>query len=314
MDIPILLMAWRRPDALRLVINAIRPLAPSNIYAACDGPNQSRSFEINQVACVREVFDNEIDWPCQVERYYSQTNQGCRLGISNAINWFFDHVEAGIILEDDCIPSSHFFDFCAAGLNNFRDNRDVMQISGNNFGASSKLFNGQPYSFSRFAQAWGWATWRDRWRYYSDVNDRLKYSIISQLIISNLRDLGFHRAFLKRSHYRDALLGAIDTWDYLWQAALIANNGLAVVPASNMISNIGFGSLSTHTIANSRRHCLGFDDSTVLDVSQKLMPSFNFALDIFMAKNMGMTYRAFGAYLFRSTLRSTLRSLSNDCA
>ncbi len=53
------------------------------------------------MAATREVIDREINWPCQIERLYSATNQGCRLGVSRPISWFFEQVEEGIILEDD---------------------------------------------------------------------------------------------------------------------------------------------------------------------------------------------------------------------
>jgi hypothetical protein len=35
--------------------------------------------------------------------------------------------------------------------------------------------------------------------------------------------------------------GAIDTWDYQWLLTLWRENGLAVNPARNLVSNIGFG-------------------------------------------------------------------------
>ena len=37
-DTPVLLLVWRRPNALRQVIDAIRPVAPSRIFVACDAP------------------------------------------------------------------------------------------------------------------------------------------------------------------------------------------------------------------------------------------------------------------------------------
>jgi hypothetical protein len=103
-DTPLLLIAWRRPHTLRLVIDAIRPVAPTRLYVACDGPNTERPGEAEKVAATRAVIEHEIDWPCQIERLYSDVNQGCRLGVSRAITWFFEQVEEGIILEDDCVP------------------------------------------------------------------------------------------------------------------------------------------------------------------------------------------------------------------
>ena len=98
---PLLLIVWRRPQTLRQVINAIRPVAPSRVFVACDGPKTDRPGEDQKVAATRDVIEKEIDWPCQVKQLYSDFNKGCRQGPISAISWFFDQVDEGIILEDD---------------------------------------------------------------------------------------------------------------------------------------------------------------------------------------------------------------------
>ena len=88
MNTPILLIAWRRPDTLRQVINAIRPLSPSRVFVACDGPNPNRLGEDEKVAATRAVIESDIDWHCHIERLYSDENQGCRLGVSGLLRGF----------------------------------------------------------------------------------------------------------------------------------------------------------------------------------------------------------------------------------
>ena len=67
------------------MIDAIRPAAPTRLFVACDSPNPERPGEAEKVAATRAVIELEIDWPCQIERLYSDTNQGCRLEVSRAI-------------------------------------------------------------------------------------------------------------------------------------------------------------------------------------------------------------------------------------
>jgi hypothetical protein len=50
MDTPVLLIAWRRPHTMRQVIDAIRPVAPTRLFVACDGPNPERPGEAEKVA------------------------------------------------------------------------------------------------------------------------------------------------------------------------------------------------------------------------------------------------------------------------
>ena len=127
-DTPLLLIAWRRPHTLRQVIDAIRPVAPTRIFVACDGPNPERPGEAEKVAATRAVIEQEINWPCQIERLYSDVNQGCRLGVSRAISWFFEQVEEGIILEDDCVPHPDFFIYCANLLERYRHDEHIWCI------------------------------------------------------------------------------------------------------------------------------------------------------------------------------------------
>jgi hypothetical protein len=108
---PILLITWRRPHTLRQVIDTIRPVAPTHMFVACDGPNPERLGEAEKVAATRAVIEQEIDWSCQIERLYSDVNQGCRLGVSRAITWFFEQVEEGIMLEDD-VHQPTVFPYC----------------------------------------------------------------------------------------------------------------------------------------------------------------------------------------------------------
>ena len=61
---PLLLIAWRRPHTLRQVIDAIRPVAPTRIFVACDGPNLDRPGEAEKVAATLVVIENKIDLLC----------------------------------------------------------------------------------------------------------------------------------------------------------------------------------------------------------------------------------------------------------
>ena len=44
----------------------------------------------------------------------------------------------------------------------------------------------------------------------------------------------------------------IDTWDYPWTFSCWIQNGLAIIPSVNLVSNIGFGPESTHTKGKSK--------------------------------------------------------------
>ena len=102
--VPILLIIWRRPNTTKQVINAIKNIQPSSIYIASDGPRLGLEDELEKVNLTRDLALNSIDWHCEVKTRFSEINLGCRDGVSSAISWFFEHVNEGIILEDDVLP------------------------------------------------------------------------------------------------------------------------------------------------------------------------------------------------------------------
>lgn len=107
-------------------------MKPDRIFLACDGPNPNRPGEDALVLATREAMERSVTWECRIERRYAERNQGCRAGVRSAIDWFFEQVDEGIILEDDCVPHPDFFPYCAHLLNRNRDNPTVMHISGDN--------------------------------------------------------------------------------------------------------------------------------------------------------------------------------------
>lgn len=245
MDTPLLLIVWRRPHTLRQVIDAIRPVAPKRIYVACDGPNLDRPGEAEKVAATRAVIEDEIDWPCKIERHYSDVNQGCRIGVSRAITWFFDHVEEGIILEDDCLPAQTFFPFCEELLSRYKTDTRVWQISGSTFFPDAISTCNGDYFFSRYGPIWGWATWRRAWAFY-DPNLTEWPSMSNTVVMRNVYPDPHER---RVKHKLGAKLygHTIDTWDYQWGMCKNYNSGLNIIPKNNQIVNIGFSEDATHT-------------------------------------------------------------------
>jgi hypothetical protein len=266
MDTPVLLLAWRRPHALRQVIDAIRPIAPRRIFVACDGPSPERPGEDEKVIATRAVIEQEIDWLCQVERLYSDVNQGCRLGVSRAISWFFEQVEEGIILEDDCIPHPDFFSFCTTLLHRYRLDTRVWCISGSNFQNGQWRGDGS-YYFSRYNHCWGWATWRRCWEHYDgDLSQwpSVRDSCLFNVILEDPPERSYWRAIFQRLVDR----GEPDTWDYQWTFTCLVNGGLTALPNRNLVSNVGFGVDATHTI-------FGAVDTTIIEgVDPNHHPSF----------------------------------------
>lgn len=244
-DTPVLLLTWRRPHTLRHVIDAIRPIAPGHLFVASDGPRADRPEEAAQVAATRRLIDDAIDWPCRIERRYSDVHQGCHLGVSRAITWFFEQVEAGIILEDDCVPHPDFFRWTTELLAHYRDDTRVWCLSGGN--RQDGAWRGEAsYFFGRIPLVWGWATWRRCWMHYDDTLARwpaLRDGGLLETLFEDPRERQYWRTIWQRLVDE----GTPDSWAYRWVFTCVSQGGLTAMPNRNLVANIGFGDDATHT-------------------------------------------------------------------
>jgi len=245
MDTPVLLIVWRRPSTLSRLIEAIRPVAPSRLFVACDGPRSGRSGELDKVLETRRVIEERVDWTCEIQRLYSDENMGCRLGVSRGISWFFEQVEEGIILEEDCIPHPDFFIYCTSLLERYRNDQRIFSICGSNFQCGQRRGTAS-YYFSIHGDSWGWATWRRAWSTYNKAEH--DWSVF--------RDSGqLKQVFsipLERHYWRVTLDQLFkhnlpNTWDYQWFLAGWMNHALHIWPNANLISNAGHDGEGTHT-------------------------------------------------------------------
>jgi hypothetical protein len=201
-----------------------------------DGPRPGNKNDAVNVAQTRNIFNN-IDWECNLVKIFRTENLGCGAAPYNAMNAVFEKEEMAIILEDDCLPDPSFFQFCETMLLKYRNNNEVMHISGTRWNEEYKIENSDHF-FSHIGHVWGWATWKRAWSQY-DYNIKswnketcksLVRSLFKSRVISEFWTQGIGQM---HNHQKN------DVWDYQWQFAIFKKNGLAVVPNVNLISNIG---------------------------------------------------------------------------
>lgn len=244
-DVPILLLIFKREESALKVVDEIRKQQPKYLYIAADGPREGNDDDIEKCKKTRQAVINAIDWDCNVKTYFRDQNRGCGYAPAEAITWFFESVEMGIILEDDIIPSQSFFPFCEELLEKYKDNEQIMSIAGTNL-ISKDYPSEASYHFSNYAGNWGWATWRRAWKLYdyniSDWNNpEVKEKIRKKF--SNENFLIWEEAF---DLVCDKNIDHI--WDYQWLFTKFLHCGFGIIPSKNLTTNIGFNSVdATHT-------------------------------------------------------------------
>ena len=243
---PVLFIIFNRPDTTqKKVFNAIRQAKPRQLFIAADGPRKGQENEKEKCKRARKVIE-QVDWDCEAKTLFRDRNLGCKIAPSSAIDWFFENVEEGIILEDDCLPSQSFFWFCQELLEYYRYDTRVMHISGDNFQFGRKRGEGS-YYFSKYAHILGWATWKRAWINY-DVKIKKFKEFKKENKIKNIFIIKQQQKYwmnILQTVYDD-YDDKIGAWDYQWAYTCLVNNGLCIIPNVNMVSNIGFGSDSTH--------------------------------------------------------------------
>lgn len=251
---PLLLLIFNRPNLTEKVFSVIQQLKPMHLFIAADGPRLDFDSDIENCQQARKITE-QIDWDCNVKRIYHDYNLGCSLAPRTAYSWFFSQVQEGIILEDDCLPHIDFFNFASLMLERYKNNKKIFSINGSNLGY--KLETGDSYTFTRYMNMWGWATWSDRINnidYTLSQWKKIRYPVF--YLYQKLRNNIFDFDLTWYLYWKDKFDASLDhtkvTW-WDWQCVFhqLISNQYSIVPSINLISNIGFGSSATHTLDSS---------------------------------------------------------------
>lgn len=289
MTIPILLITFNRPDHTRQTLQRILEAHPRDLYIFQDGAREGNANDALKCQQVRDVIDELINSVCDkpsegqspapalnMHTYYSVYNLGCGVGPMTAISWFFDNVEQGIVMEDDCLAHPDFFPYCEELLKKYEnenkervafinstlyDNRwtkalnpikEQSSSSSAHSSSSSSIaaHQGVSYGFSRYMVTGAWASYREVWQGFDlDLKDMsaLKFAWHVYRLTGNLAEAEWWW-YQVRAIQQDKSKKSY--WDYQMQIHLFRQNALTIHPAVNLISNIGFDAEGTHTTAN----------------------------------------------------------------
>jgi len=279
-ETPVLFLIFNRPDTTARVFAQIKKVQPKFLFVAADGPRKDKDGEKEKCRKVREIVMNEIDWDCNVKTLFRDENLGCGKAPANAITWFFENVDEGIILEDDCVPDESFFTFCSVLLDRYRMDERIMHIGGDNF-QFGKLRGDGDYYYSMLTHNWGWATWKRAWKlyeFYVENNEKGKsnidFSYDNKMYIDYFKNI-----------YLQASANRMDIWDYQWQYAVAKNNGIAICPNKNLVKNIGFGEDATHTLLQTEWNNLN-TAQILLEYKKPSSIEVNCEADEFVIKNI----------------------------
>ncbi|MBL8187572.1 MAG: glycosyltransferase family 2 protein [Acidobacteria bacterium] len=241
---PVALFIFNRPKTTIEVLKAIRKAKPDRLFIIADGPRDNNTQDEKSCETARSII-NLVDWPCEVLTSFSDRNLGCGVRPATGVSWVFEHVEEAIFLEDDCVPHPSFFRYCQELLEKYRNDKNVMHISGCNF-LLGRYRPQYSYYFSRYSLSGGWATWKRAWESFDfdlKVWPDLRMTNWLQNLLNDQKAVWYWKRTFDFVHNG----GKAHIWDYQWLFTCWLHESLCVTPSVNLISNIGYGADATHT-------------------------------------------------------------------
>jgi hypothetical protein len=243
-DIPVLVVTYKRPEKTERLLKTLSQFGVKKIYISVDGPKLTNRNDITLVEATREVVKKYSNDFKQYNFQFHDKNLGLRKNMVCSINWAFSSEEKLIILEDDCLPSRKFLNFCEEMLKKYDSQENVMHISGHTLIQESKeLAN---HRLSNIHHVWGWATWKKSWEKYTD--NEISWSLLSHsfLLLRKFHSLGITLWFLR--YLREASYDNQGVWSTNWSYAIFLNSSVSVSPSANLVENIGLREIGVHEV------------------------------------------------------------------
>jgi hypothetical protein len=239
--VPIVLIAFNRPEATRRVLERIKHASPPELFVIMDAAREHVPSDRERCLEVQQIISS-VDWCPKIHTIYASKNMGCRNRLSTGITAVFEETPEAIFLEDDCLPDPSFFRYCEELLERYRDDERIMSIGGTNWQYGWPV--SASYFGSRFAHVWGWASWRRAWN---------RYDVAMKDWPTCRQDAAFFD--LEAPEYRNywtrifdmVSRGEIESWAFQWTFAHMRHRGISIAPCVNLVENIGFGSDATNT-------------------------------------------------------------------
>ena len=241
-EVAVLLVFFARPDTFQKVFNQIKKARPSKLFLYQDGPRDGRKDDVVNIKKCREIAE-DIDWECDVHRFYQTENQGCDLSGYVAHTCSFSNVNKCIVIEDDIVPSVSFIRFCKEMLDKYENDKRISMIGGFNLDEITPNIE-EDYFFTSCTTSWGWASWSRvvlNWDPSFSILDSKEYVNLLEGYIEQKKHMKNFISYVK--YYKDH---NIPCFEPLMMINHYLNNCLMILPTKNMINNIGVTENATH--------------------------------------------------------------------
>ncbi len=238
---PIALFVYKRPFHTERVIDSLRTnveAGSSELFIFSDSAKSDADEQ--SVKDVRK-FLRTIKGFKAVNIVERPSNLGLADSVVIGVTKLCDDYGRVIVVEDDLIVSPHFLAYMNAALERYKNNLDVMQISGYQFPV--EIESDDDALFLPFTTTWGWGTWKRAWNHFDNTiagYDTLEKDRSLRKRFDLDDSYPYFRMLKKRKR------GAVDSWGIVWYLSVFLREGLTLYPKKSLVKNIGFDGTGTH--------------------------------------------------------------------
>ena len=241
--VPVLIIAYNRPDLFRKLVDSMRVHHPKKIYVSLDGPKGDSLEELRSIAEVKNSL-RYIDWTSDVYVIDHIKNVGIFHAVTESVTRVLECHESVIVVEDDAELGPGFFSFMTEALEYFKFDQKVGHVSGYNIVPLAKqLDKGTAARFSIYPESIAWGTWARAWSAFDPELKWTREVTLSQLQITCGSLLG---AVKWKLLFADVRSERVSSWAYRWLASLWREGQVCVSPRLNHVKNNGTRS-GSHT-------------------------------------------------------------------
>ena len=278
---PIALFIYKRPEhAQRTIVSlqACDGVQSSLIYVFADGPKTEA--EVPAVGATRDVARELLGGRAIfVEQ---EQNRGLANSIIAGTTELCDRHGTVVVVEDDLILAPSFLRFLNEGLERYRDEPRVMQVSGHMFDVPSFMDQREALLLP-MTTSWGWATWKRAWTLFDPFSTGWRERLADKAEANrfNLGGTYDYVGLLKRQ-----MNGEIDSWAIRWYYSVFARGGLVLFPPRTLVSNVGLDGSGTHGRLALPAHQAALDSG----------PSFDLPVDVAESRQKAEVFEAIRAF------------------
>lgn len=295
----VLLTFFVKYNTLERVFAMIRKVQPPILFLACDGARSDHPDDVENIRKCKQIVEN-IDWECDVHRYYQTENKGILYNGNYACRNAFEIVDRLIFLEDDKLPTESFFFFCEELLEKYKDDERVYGICGGNHCGIYENCEAD-YFFVRYPYSGASGIWKRSFenidRSFSFLEDSytrecVEYALPKEQKNKINRAIIARRDFLKDGMPKSSELAS--TLEFYLQ------NRCNIYPKYNMIVDIGCAKGSEHFPDDIRKVPKVYQKSIMdksYDIDHKLIhpkyviPDRKFEEELLKRGNRGSAWR-----------------------